>query len=49
MKINLFIFDRTPEPLYENVVEGSALTIHADSDTRLLIYLTNDAEVRSQS
>jgi len=38
MKINLFIFDRAPKPLYEYVVEGSTTTIHADSDTNLFQY-----------
>ena len=34
--IDLLVFDRTPESLDEDVVESSALSIHADAHIRLL-------------
>ena len=32
MKVNFLVFDATPETLNENVVEGPATAVHADSD-----------------
>ena len=34
--VNLFVLDRPPEPLGENVVERPTFSIHADSNTRIL-------------
>jgi len=36
VKINLFIFDRSPEALHKDVVVHAAPAIHADSDVFLL-------------
>ena len=32
MKVNFLVFDTAPETLNENVVEGPATAVHADSD-----------------
>ena len=33
MKVNLFIFDRSPEALHEDIIKDSATAIHTDADT----------------
>lgn len=31
-QVNIFVFDRAPQPLHENVVQTAAPTVHADAD-----------------
>jgi len=35
-EVDQLVLNRTPEPFYKNVIDGSSLTIHADLDTALL-------------
>jgi hypothetical protein len=32
IQVNLFILYRTPEPLIEDIVQGSPTTVHTDAD-----------------
>ncbi len=34
-KVDVLVFDASPKPLHENVVQSSAATIHADTDARV--------------
>ena len=36
IQVNMFIFDRTPQTLNEDVVESSPAAVHADANARLL-------------
>ena len=36
VQVDVFIFDGAPEPLHEDIVQGTPTTVHAHTDPRLL-------------